>query len=78
MSATVMTLRPAQAPDRQRMLDMLDGIGAEVEAGGIISLLALAIHPDRAFSNCSAGEMSVTETVGMLERHKLSLLLKLS
>ena len=78
MSATVTTLRPAQAPDRQRMLDMLDGIRAEVEAGGIISLVALAIHPDREFSNYSAGEMGVTETVGMLERHKLSLLLKLS
>lgn len=78
MSETVIPMRRAETPYKQHMLDMLDGIRAEVENGSIINLMALAIHPDQEFTNYSADEMNAVETVGMLERHKMSLLLKMS
>lgn len=78
MSGSVVQLKQAQSPNRQAMLDMLDGIREQVECGDIISLVALAAHPDKEFSNYSAGGFGSLETIGMLERHKLSLMLKLS
>ncbi|MEZ7136816.1 hypothetical protein [Komagataeibacter sp. SM21] len=78
MSGTVIPIHRAEAPYKQHMLEMLDGIRSSVESGDIISLMALAVHPDREFSNYSAGELNTLETIGMLERHKMSLLLKLS
>lgn len=78
MSGNVVQLKQAQSPNRQAMLDMLDGIREQVERGDIISLVALAAHPDKEFSNYSTGDFGSLETIGMLERHKLSLMLKLS
>lgn len=78
MSGSVVQLKQAQSPNRQAMLDMLDGIREQVERGDIISLVALAAHPDKEFSNYSAGDFGSLETIGMLERHKLSLMLRLS
>ncbi|MFT9070549.1 MAG: hypothetical protein ABF530_10030 [Acetobacter orientalis] len=78
MSKTVITLKQAESPNKQAMLDLLDGLKGQVESGDVISLMALAAHPDKEFSNYSAGELGSLETIGMLERHKLSLMLKLS
>ncbi|MFT8336189.1 MAG: hypothetical protein ABF628_08425 [Acetobacter orientalis] len=78
MIENVISLKKAESPNKQAMLAMLEGLKEQVESGDVISLMALAAHPDKEFSNYSAGELGTLETIGMLERHKLSLMLNLS
>lgn len=59
-------LKVAESPARQDMLDLLDEIRVQVEAGDCISLITIAVHPNREWTNRSAGSLRMMEIVGCL------------
>lgn len=61
-------LKPADAPARAELLAYLDELRAAVEAGEVLALIAIPVHPSREFSTRSVGEIRALEMAGMLGR----------
>lgn len=65
---TVTHLKPAVSPAKENLLALIDEIRTGIEDGSIISLVAIPIHPDMAFSTRSAGDVSMLKLAGLLGR----------
>lgn len=61
-------LQLAEAPAKAALLALIEELRLGVEAGDIISLVAIPVHPNREWSTRSAGSLRMLELAGMLGR----------
>lgn len=65
---TVTPLRTAEVPSKQEMLRMLQRLTTEVEAGEILTIVAIPIRKEREFRIMCAGKIGALELCGLLGR----------
>lgn len=61
-------LKQAEAPTKATLLAYLDELRAGIEAGEVLALICIPVHPNREFSTRSVGDIRALEMAGMLGR----------